>query len=205
MSDSPACESLLVMCSRILMSSIRYAGNSFLPVYQLDFQSWMTPTRIPPGWTFWPITLRPLLLLRGTLGRGLLLRALQRSSSSRRALRLRASATSAGAASSTAGAAHRRSLNERDGDVARALANPGDPAARARAPALHHRTAVDVRRLDVQPVLGDAVICLGVRDRGLQHLLQHSCGLTRGEGEDRPRLGHAAAADVLRDEPRLAR
>ena len=49
MSDSPACESLPWMCSRILMSSSRYAANSFVPVYQLDFQSWMTPTRIPPG------------------------------------------------------------------------------------------------------------------------------------------------------------
>ena len=37
------------------MSSSRYAGNSFVPVYQFDFQSWMTPTRRPPGWIFWPI------------------------------------------------------------------------------------------------------------------------------------------------------
>src|SRR6266540_2088745 len=44
------------MCSRILMSSSRASGNSFVPVYQFDFQSWMTPTRIPPGWTFWPIS-----------------------------------------------------------------------------------------------------------------------------------------------------
>src|SRR3954465_3142530 len=40
------------MCSRILMSSSRNAGNSFVPVYQFDFQSWMTPTRRPPGWIF---------------------------------------------------------------------------------------------------------------------------------------------------------
>ena len=43
------------MCSRILMSSSRYAENSFVPVYQFDFQSWMTPTRRPPGWIFCPI------------------------------------------------------------------------------------------------------------------------------------------------------
>src|SRR6266511_1949551 len=35
------------MCSRIRMSSIRYCGKSFVPVHQFDFQSWMTPTRIP--------------------------------------------------------------------------------------------------------------------------------------------------------------
>src|SRR5688572_24109719 len=42
------------MCSRILMSSRMYEAKSFVPVYQLDFQSWMTPTRRPPGWIFWP-------------------------------------------------------------------------------------------------------------------------------------------------------
>src|SRR3989449_11302768 len=69
MSDSPACASLLLMCSRILMSSIRYAGNSLVPVYQFDFQSWMTPTRIPPGWTFCPILgLRLLGLARRRFG-----------------------------------------------------------------------------------------------------------------------------------------
>src|SRR5436305_3142988 len=56
MSDRPAWESFPMMCARILMSSIRYPGNSFLPVYQFDFQSWITPTRIPPGWIFWPIS-----------------------------------------------------------------------------------------------------------------------------------------------------
>ena len=40
------------MWSRILTSSMMYAGNSFEPVYQFDFQSWMTPTRRPPGWIF---------------------------------------------------------------------------------------------------------------------------------------------------------
>jgi hypothetical protein len=37
------------MCSRIFTSSTRYFGKSFFPVHQFDFQSWMTPTRIPPG------------------------------------------------------------------------------------------------------------------------------------------------------------
>ena len=49
MSDSPACESLPMMCSRILMSSSSAPANSFLPTIQFDFQSWMTPTRRPPG------------------------------------------------------------------------------------------------------------------------------------------------------------
>ena len=49
MSDRPACESFFKMCSRILMSSISAPANSFLPTIQFDFQSWMTPTRRPPG------------------------------------------------------------------------------------------------------------------------------------------------------------
>ena len=40
------------MCSRILMSSASAFLNSFADVYQFDFQSWMTPTRRPPGWIF---------------------------------------------------------------------------------------------------------------------------------------------------------
>ncbi len=55
MSDRPAWPSLPLMWSRIWMSSRMYFGNSFFPTYQLDFQSWMTPTRRPPGCTFWPI------------------------------------------------------------------------------------------------------------------------------------------------------
>jgi hypothetical protein len=31
------------------MSSLNAAGKSFVPAYQFDFQSWMTPTRRPPG------------------------------------------------------------------------------------------------------------------------------------------------------------
>jgi len=36
------------------MSSSRYAENSFSE-NQFDFQSWMIPTRRPPGWIFCPI------------------------------------------------------------------------------------------------------------------------------------------------------
>src|ERR1700675_300225 len=43
------------MCWRMRTSSWRKSAKSLLPVYQFDFQSWMTPTRIPPGWIFWPI------------------------------------------------------------------------------------------------------------------------------------------------------
>ena len=49
MSDNPACESFLTMCSRILMSSSSAPANSFELTIQFDFQSWMTPTRRPPG------------------------------------------------------------------------------------------------------------------------------------------------------------
>src|SRR6476661_5679373 len=49
MSDSPACDSFLRMCSRILMSSMSAPANSFLPTIQFDFQSWWTPPRRPPG------------------------------------------------------------------------------------------------------------------------------------------------------------
>src|SRR3954465_12233008 len=59
------------MCSRILMSSSRNAENSFVPVYQFDFQSWMTPTRRPPGWIFWPIQLSASSVFFGFLAAGL--------------------------------------------------------------------------------------------------------------------------------------
>ena len=47
------------MCSRIFTSSSSAPANSLFDVYQFDFQSWMTPTRRPPGWTFWPISYSP--------------------------------------------------------------------------------------------------------------------------------------------------
>jgi hypothetical protein len=59
-------------------------------------------------------------------------------------------------------------------------------------------------RVDDQVVAEQAVVRLGVRDGGAQHLLHLPGGGARREGEDGPRLGHGAAADVLRDEPCLA-
>jgi len=49
MSEIPAWPSFRWMCLRMLMSSSSAPENSFLPANQFDFQSWMTPTRSPPG------------------------------------------------------------------------------------------------------------------------------------------------------------
>src|SRR4029079_11288961 len=49
------------------------------------------------------------------------------------------------------------------------------------------------------------MVRLGVGHGRLQHLLQLVGGLARSEGEDGTGLGHAAPADVLRDESRLPR
>ena len=46
---------------------------------------------------------------------------------------------------------------------------------------------------------------LGVRDCRAQHLLDVDRGGALGEREDRPCLGHAPPADVVRNEARLAR
>src|ERR671925_109087 len=55
------------MCSRIFTSSSSASANSFVPVYQFDFQSWITPTRNPPGWTFCPISSSSSSETRGNL------------------------------------------------------------------------------------------------------------------------------------------
>src|SRR2546422_9648078 len=89
--------------------------------------------------------------------------------------------------------------------MTRALLDAGDPAAGPRTPALQGRPLVDDGGLDDELVADHAVVRLGVRDRGSEHLLELAGRGTRGEGEDSPRLGHAAAADVLCDDTRLAR
>src|SRR5262249_9757980 len=64
----------------------------------------------------------------------------------------------------------------------------------------------DIDGRDEQVVALPAVMRarLGVRDGALQHLLDVTGGGAVHEGEDRARLGHAAPADVVRDEPGLA-
>ena len=65
---------------------------------------------------------------------------------------------------------------------------------------------VDERGLDDELVAVPAArVGLAVRDRAAQHLLDLARGRALGEREDRPRLGDAAAADLVDDEPRLAR
>ena len=85
------------------------------------------------------------------------------------------------------------------------LADPDRAAARAGAPALERRALVHVRGRDDEVVADEVVVGLGVRDRGAQHLLDLARGRARREREHRPRLGDGPAADVLGDEPRLAR
>src|SRR4029450_4572597 len=98
-----------------------------------------------------------------------------------------------------------RHFGEDEGHVARPLADAVDAAARARLPALQRRPLIRVRGLDNELVAVEAMIGLGVRDRGAEHLLDVRRGGTRREGEDRPRLGDAAPTDVVEHETRLAR
>src|SRR6185312_647785 len=64
---------------------------------------------------------------------------------------------------------------------------------------------VHVRGRDEQVVAVEVVVGLGVRDSRAQHLVDVARGCPRREGEHRPRLGHGAAADVIRDQASLAR
>ena len=100
-----------------------------------------------------------------------------------------------------------RILCELDRDVARALENLVDAAAGARAPALQRRALVGVGGLHDQVVAVPVQerVRLGVGDGRAQHLLDVLGGRALREGEDRPRLGHAAPADVREHDPRLAR
>src|SRR5918992_1998114 len=165
MSDSPACASLPLMWSRILTSSISAAAKSLLPVYQFDFQSWMTPTRMPPGWIFWPIGLLLLLSSAGSLRlllrrcafglfggrhfpslsglnlrpappRGLLFRLAHGVRLGLRGFRRRAAT-----APRLCGRFERlRGRNEPHGDVTRGLADARNAPASACSPALDHGT-----------------------------------------------------------------
>src|SRR4051812_19266481 len=94
---------------------------------------------------------------------------------------------------------------ELDGHVTGALADPRGASERARAVTLQRRTFVHVRLADSQLVGDQLVVVLRVGDRGLQQL-QHVArrGAWRVH-QDRARLVHALAADVVDHESRLAR
>ncbi len=77
-------------------------------------------------------------------------------------------------------------------------------ASSAGAPPLHDGTLVHVGGRDDEAVAEQAVIRLRIRNRGAQNLLNLARCSSLSEREHRPGLGHAAATDVLRDEPRLA-
>ena len=170
MSERPACESFLRMCSRIFRSSSSAPANSFLPTIQFDFQSWMTPTRRPPGCTFWPIRQPPPSSCASSASR--------RVGAARGTALARARLLAARRA--PAGCGDRLELVELDRDVARALEDPVDAAACTRAPALDRRALVDEGRLDVEIVaVPRGSLRLGVRDRAAQHLLDVARGGAR--------------------------
>src|SRR4051794_265289 len=94
---------------------------------------------------------------------------------------------------------------ELDGHVTGALADPRGASERARAVTLQRRTFVHVRLADSQLVGDQLVVVLRVGDRGLQQLQHVARGGARRVHQDRARLVHALAADVVDHEPRLAR
>src|SRR3954469_8920224 len=94
---------------------------------------------------------------------------------------------------------------ELDGHVTGALADPRGASERARAVTLQRRTFVHVRLADSQLVGDQLVVFLRVGDRGLQQLQHVARGGARRVHQDRARLVHALAADVVDHEPRLAR
>ena len=88
--------------------------------------------------------------------------------------------------------------------MARALADPVDAAPRAGAPALERGALVGVGGQDDELVAVEGVRGLGVRDGRAQHLLDVDRRGPRRERQDGARLGHAAPADVVEHDPRLA-
>src|SRR5215213_6243614 len=94
---------------------------------------------------------------------------------------------------------------ELDGEMAGPLADARCAPERARAVALQRRTLVHVRLPDSQLVGDQLVVVLSVGDRRLQQLQDVARRGALGVGEDRARLVHALAADVVDHEARLAR
>src|SRR4051812_32995068 len=94
---------------------------------------------------------------------------------------------------------------ERDRQVRRALADARGAPHGARAEALEGRALVGVNGQDPQVVAEQLVVVLGVGDRRLEQLAPVLGRRARGVREDGARLRHGLAADVVADEPRLAR
>src|SRR3954466_2220130 len=92
-----------------------------------------------------------------------------------------------------------------DSQVAGALADPRRATERAWAVTLQRRTLVHVRLADSKLVGDQLVIVLRVGDRGLQQLEHVARRGTRRVREDRSRLVHVLAADVVDHEAGLAR
>ena len=98
-------------------------------------------------------------------------------------------------------------LFEHERDVAGPLANPGDAASRTGAPALERRALVHPDGADDELVA--VPLQVGVRDSAFATAERSTFSMSRAaargvKASTALRLGHGAAADVLRDEPRLA-
>src|SRR5262245_18969544 len=89
--------------------------------------------------------------------------------------------------------------------MAGALADPRRAAPGARAVALESRPLVGGDRRDVEVVAQQFVVVLGVGDGGLEQLAPVARHGARRVGEDRARVLHRLAADVIADQARLAR
>src|SRR3954468_16935350 len=94
--------------------------------------------------------------------------------------------------------------DERDGQVRGALADARGAAHGARPVALERWALVSVDAEDAQVLADELVVVLRVGDGRLEQLAPGLRRATRGEREDRARLGDVLAADVIADEPRLA-
>src|SRR4051812_43667562 len=95
--------------------------------------------------------------------------------------------------------------NELDREVAGPLADSRRASERARAVALQRRTLVHDDLAHAKLVGDQLVVVLSVGDRRLQQLQHVARRGARGVLEDRPRLAHVLAADVVDHEARLAR
>src|SRR5437588_2673481 len=94
---------------------------------------------------------------------------------------------------------------QRDGHVARPLANARGPPKRARTVTLERGPLVHVRSPHHQLVGRELVVVLRVRYGGVQELKDVPRGRSRRGCEYGTRLAHRLAADVLDHEPGLAR
>src|ERR1700742_1984693 len=90
-------------------------------------------------------------------------------------------------------------------EVCRALADLGRAPLGTRTEPLDRRTLVCGDRLDVKILADELVIVLGVCDRRLEQLAPVTCDRAWRVGQDSACLVDTLAADVVTDQPRLAR